>query len=615
MSCLSFPRIHFRGVFSTDVDTANNNDIIDAFDPVSSDLVGDAASLPFDEAVKFLMSPVEPGGSIRASWNYYGSHATAFEQARVTSTLVAFNDSPASDPLEGLPVQMGSSAVMVDVDPTGSFGTQIFMGGFSLGDQTLGLRSRNPLTTYSRWLHFGRNPNFGGFTGAAATWQLAIPNADLAFLGAAKSPALAELQNRAQQGLGVLVQFNTYLVQPVLTQQELYERFFKQGKFRSNPARGFVVGTVGVWEPSDFETAPNGRRLNPEVKVNVPVGSRVASVSLGPCAVAFDEPHGIVSLNLITTFPNVGGVSPAEDAAPQEFDGIFRVAAGPRVMGEDPSIPNLGPMTLMVVPEGDASPVAITGLDGYDSFETYANHGGIFDYRYDASLTETVKRGTLIVQADNPRPESVILRESIIVAETDDRGIYLDPGGTAKVRLRVKERGGPTTARVTFATGIVESGKVPPAPGSLTIPASIEVPVGRTEPVSVQIQANQASLQVVYFFSDQADSRFDPTTGFFTNVRVLPADNFDDVQDDERLSWTFVYEKVLKFYAVLFPVMNDYVDLSNEDAVRNAGPNIRFRVSQLAFNSPLYMPITRSMSLGRRKLLLDWLDANPPQVA
>ncbi len=55
MSCLSFPRIYFTGRFSTDVDTANNNDVMEAIGPVSVDLVGELSDVPFDEAVKFLM--------------------------------------------------------------------------------------------------------------------------------------------------------------------------------------------------------------------------------------------------------------------------------------------------------------------------------------------------------------------------------------------------------------------------------------------------------------------------------------------------------------------------------------------------------------------------------
>jgi hypothetical protein len=70
----------------------------------------------------------------------------------------------------------------------------------------------------------------------------------------------------------------------------------------------------------------------------------------------------------------------------------------------------------------------------------------------------------------------------------------------------------------------------------------------------------------------------------------------------------FVYNEVLRYYAVLFHRMIYYLDLNSEQTVIDNAQAIIKRISKDNWNDPHYMPVTRSMSSGRTKLLVDFLE-------
>lgn len=80
-----------------------------------------------------------------------------------------------------------------------------------------------------------------------------------------------------------------------------------------------------------------------------------------------------------------------------------------------------------------------------------------------------------------------------------------------------------------------------------------------------------------------------------------------------ELQWADVYEHALRFYYLLFPAMSTYIPLNYASSVTSpyAGKLIKQRLStpdQPMFYSTLNMPATRTLSPGRVRLVLDFID-------
>ncbi len=144
MSHLNFPRIHFRGEFSANVFTSNNDDL--AAGGTANQFV-DSASVSLDmqgmtDAVfATWLRQLDPSFGIRAGWNLYGNGRCEFLNTSVHATETSsrqWTDSTADDPVIGSKVSL-RGAVMVDVDPEGTQGTQLFMDQLSVGTNALGL--------------------------------------------------------------------------------------------------------------------------------------------------------------------------------------------------------------------------------------------------------------------------------------------------------------------------------------------------------------------------------------------------------------------------------------------------------------------------------------------
>ena len=87
-------------------------------------------------------------------------------------------------------------------------------------------------------------------------------------------------------------------------------------------------------------------------------------------------------------------------------------------------------------------------------------------------------------------------------------------------------------------------------------------------------------------------------------------DDLDDVADDQ-VTWDLVYEQVLRPFDLVYRGMSAGVfSLGDEQAIRGNANAVEGLTSPEEFESPLYMPVTRDLSSGRRKLLLRFLNGN-----
>jgi hypothetical protein len=188
-----------------------------------------------------------------------------------------------------------------------------------------------------------------------------------------------------------------------------------------------------------------------------------------------------------------------------------------------------------------------------------------------------------------------------MMLESDDRCVYLQEGQTAKVHLVASTRGKePATSTRFFVLQEPPPGTAGPV---VTVPGTVEVGAGKD--AAVTVKGARAGVTILRFSPVAKPGRFDATREPFVSVRVLPADDFSHVADDE-LTFELVYDKVLRYYHLLHPAMSAVFDLSDKDRMTGMAPLVAARVDPGRWDRWAYMPRTRELSDGKRKLLLRW---------
>lgn len=572
MSHLDPPRVHFRGSISANVYTANNDDYGNPpFVDTAKVRVDTQGKTDADFAT--WLRELDPSFGIRAGWNLYGDGATLFNQTVVHSVQTVAGSvvtDSSVDPLVGATVQL-SQAIMVDLDPKGTRSTQIFCE--SLHIQAPGGLSivGRPTRFHSRWV-LRRNLSAGGFSGYAAVWHAVIPPDRLTIAGNG-SPVLALLQQAHANGKGLFIRFATYLLAPLISQQQLASDF-AHNRPTENPAVGRVLGSLGVWQPGEMTTIPQGRRLVPGAALS----ANRADFQLNPATCAVDPATHRVSLDLINTFPEI-------DASLAKI--------------------NIGDVKLHVdsITSGK-SQLQPLGLVAYDR-AAYEQTGGMIDLIYPAALDAEVQAGRLVLVQESSG--SRLLEEAELTVETDDRCVYLDETQAGSLALRVLRKGASPGAPVTIRLAqYVTTNKsiIPadPANSVLNVAAQVETDANGTAVVPLTT-VRPGTCFLAFLPPDTSDGDISA----FANIRVLPKDDYSAVPD-AQVTFAFIYDEVLRYYYLLYPKMNRIFDLSREDRVTQRAQFVRDRVAADQFDHAAYMPRTRELSAGKRLLLQRWCD-------
>jgi hypothetical protein len=103
----------------------------------------------------------------------------------------------------------------------------------------------------------------------------------------------------------------------------------------------------------------------------------------------------------------------------------------------------------------------------------------------------------------------------------------------------------------------------------------------------------------------------------YSSVRVYTDDDFSHLYQNPPIQWQDVYHNVLRFYYQIYPAMSLFIPLNMEDAIVRFGSLIATRVNtpdRPGFWSTYNMPVTRTMSPGKVKLLLAFI-AQPAGAA
>jgi hypothetical protein len=579
MSYLNGPRINFWGGGSTNVDTANNtgNGIVDLVNTV---VLWDQ---PDDFVIDALRSPTQTGTLqpyyTNAGWNYYGDHQVAWLGNKVSSAG-APGAVTVKDKLVNLPVYLLGSVdpvsgegpyggpLMVDLDPTSSQSTQIYVGGLQIGGgggatPALQVRADTRCHAHFLGLRYDRKqtaPPYAtpGSAFANGTFQLAFPRAAIQHYDASYPTLKAIVE--APGAIGIVVRFCMFEFFPGMSTAELVANYAANYN-DANPSLGRVIGTLGPWFADEPATCPPGRLLQ-----NMGLGGAqgVAYLDTRAPRLTLDLSSALQGSAIRTDGKNVTG-----PIGPNVDYGNLVIGSGGKPLATTPSLP-----------------------------KDYYLFGGVYDVPLSSGAAKALLAGPIEITSTK---NGLRIEESPLRVYGDDRNIYLDDvGGKATLNLQVRHLGGPVPQDVTFTLDPGASGTLDAA-GFLDAPASVTVAAG-AKSVQVQVKDNGAPGGFVAL-----NVNLGGVTAYFINFRKYPADDYSKEIAAGKLTWEFVYDRTLRYYYVLFPAMSKRIPLNDEPTIRATAGEILKRLSKPYHDTTLRMPVTRSLSPGKVALLTAFL--------
>src|ERR1700685_666411 len=597
---------------------------------------------------------------------------------------------------------------LIDVNPASVFSSQIYYQGISFGDASMGIQAKRAYRMQSRFINFGRNYNLPNAGIASVTWQACFPTGSGLTINPGSSALLKALQAKlnSKAAKGIMVRFNVYLnlyyqngyfnnvpVQPTqLTDlPPLYTAALKSGNLFPNPCYSRVLGVIGPWYDEELATAPEGRYLsmpsnialcNPAFKdpcwqaqalakaepepalskagprtgsaavssgrnpIRVPSRNPNPAASLGVALAEVDYQNNVISIDLLNTFPE------------EDWQGVkanFKtITIG--VMNNNTFTP-IGTLPYT------ASPTA--NFTAYDT-ASYEQGGGIVDVPFNPNLADAIRNGVLAFQVDptvwvaeplNTNPPTykqvatrTVMIETPLVAQTDQRGLYLNEGEQAEFQVSIKAKGKPAAGAMMrmvkyIPDSVSATANLPPIPTSAN--QVVNITSGQSAPISIGVNGNSITTMATTVQADAngmvtvkvaaAGSGFpvivfypyavgstppapmpafsEALTSMFTTIRVLPyndqfVDQFVQLWNssyDPVKAWNFVYNNVLYLYDMIYPVMLKFVPLGDRRRVEAAIDQVLALVAPSYFpESTLAMPITRDLSRGARTVIELW---------
>lgn len=602
MSVLSLPRVILNGTVEWNPAT-NNNQLQFGYnkDPVTVALPSGITYETFDNwLIEFN------GQTTNGDWNVYGQMQT-WLKATVRDTKMA--GPSVSDPLVGASLNFhGGTPKLVDVNPYSAFTSQIFLDQFGVSaDGGIGFHGPAACRMTSRRPFMARNIRKPGLPiagGMGVVWQTVIHKDDLTWEdNARESPVLAALQQALEQensdDLGLMLRVAAYTTRYFTkivedgwleqTAPEVYKPLADKyaqntpiavGNIASvfNPAVSSLTGAIGLWKAGELMTVPSGRVM----------AASSADTQLGPVDAEVDKDAGMVSFDMLNTVPETNENNTKVDV------GTFSVVAkGPKGTTQ---IGKLGP-------------------DQY-SKDAYESGGGMVDIAFDGSDDDwaNIQQGVLSMEPDNSNTSTITQQQ--YYADTDERGVYLEQDSPGTFTLRVFE-GDAAPTEMTELRAIASDRCIQLTGGSGT-PYNQVFDVKPDGTVTIGVTPIKPGSALVLFAAYPTGEQGptvprspSPTTGY-TAVRVMSFD--DDLANiPGPIEWPTVYEHALRPFDLVYRGMSAGVfQLGSEASMRAHASSVEQFTDPGDFESPLYMPVTRDMSRGRRKLLMRFLKGDPP---
>lgn len=632
MSLFDFPRINITGTLKMNPGTANNDDyagaamLPDGYGPytgqtlalIDSKMVeprtygmSDADFIAWvQKAQTFNMSGGGTAQIIPAEWNYYGGMNSKLLSGSVIGVTTAPNQVYTS-PDGGIPVTgligatLAFTGTFTDVNSEGDPpGTQFFIDSLTLTQGSQTWLSGSTSKASSQGLNFYRNVNLTQDAGAggyvyhvmlkSSGAKINIPGFD--------DPDI----------VGVIFRYYLYASTQTTQGNDAIEALYEQQA--ANSAVLQLVATIApLYQEETLFTAPAGRML---VANNTTVPTPAGTQNNGNVV------NGVSYIALAPGFLSVDGNTVSADFS-ATFPDYYQAGSNPKY--------GFGTVSLVVLNDTGSATV---GVVNYSDTDAGNAAGWMFDF--DISSNTQAQQ---ILAAGNAMFQLVHETLGIVLAETDyyfvtnQQSIYTEQlgSGTEFVNQGSQE---PVTVSVFRFGQELAAGSCPP----ITVWQYASVPLqapGNAVAINTAYQPGQpisvdTSQPGNFLFTFTVEGQPAPPASYsqfafppyITNwpqisLRILPNEDFSQYYVDpgaaeptgnDQLTFDVVYQKALRTYYLLYPVMNQYVVLNSESSVSANAQQILDATSTAPANwmSSNYMPRTRDMSSSRRILLRAW---------
>ncbi|NBF09265.1 hypothetical protein [Pseudomonas sp. Fl4BN1] len=610
MSILNGPRLNFWGGIESNVSLPNNSpsipvgkETLQLFNLTTSTVAPQAQPYSDDELNNLMNSPngdyYTAGG-----WNHYGQHVVTLDKVAISSQGTPGDISTEGD-LVGEPIYLLGSVdpvtgaapvtgpMMLDLDPTGSTTSQIFIGGLQIGLGTppqLLIRGNTVCSSYDLALRIiDPEQDAPGSNRISGSFQVTFPREQI--ISYNKDNRLLRSIIEAPGATGVVVRFVMFEMCPKMTTPQL-DADYAAHQYTSNPSIGRVVGTLA---PA-FAGEP----------LIVTAGRQLLNPSTGSAGYASVLKNNLLSIDMLNIIPK------------QAFRSV-------RTDNTSPIGPNanFGPVAIAV------GSTTLSTLDPLDPpLSNYYVYGGIVDLPLTGEQQQLASLEPLSISAplthydtsgDTPVPINVAATEQLYRLSSDQRNVYLDdhPQGI-EITLNLSQLGRPVTKDtvITISPGPSNRSKTAPYLNKqywdfLTFEPKQTVKAGQSN-VTFKVNLKPGSEAQAGFATLTCTVENGHSNGFFINLRKFAQTDFG-IASGSTLTWDQVYQHVLRFHYLAFPAMSRYIALNQQDAVWGARQMILARTSQVYNGTTLYMPVVHSMSPSQRALLKCWLTSEPWQ--
>lgn len=640
MSIFQYPRINFKGTIQLNPGTANNDDYAGAFvlpdswGPFAGETLAlidsknvqartygmsDEAFMEWVQKQQPFNQAGKPGVTrqiIPAEWNYYGGMDMNMIEAKVIGVTTGPREIHAqpngSVPLtELLGADLSfSGGHITDVNSEGSPpATQFFIDGLTLAKNGKTFINGSPSKGACQWLNFYRNVNLTADGGAGGyvyhVMQKGCTGTTIDIPGF-ESPKI----------VGVILRY--YLSRPMEsanTNEAIEEVYQKQ---QTNPATLEIVGTLApLYEDEHILTTPTGRLMvDNQTQIPTPAGSQNNSnnglIALAPAVLQLSG--NIISADFVGTFPdNYQATSPPSNLKYDFGEVSLVVSSGA-------SSATIGTVEYANTSQGDS--------EGWIFDFDISGNKGALKVLQDADAKFTLVHSLLGVILEETDYYFVSNQQAIYAEQFETGALFRNQGTTEPATVAVFSRGQELSADKCPPITVWQYRSIPMQDPGNAVPLSTNHKPGQPIIVDTGQPGNFLFTFSINDKNSPAPANYPPKSysvfmnpPFITNapsisLRILPnGEDFSqyyvdptatDPVGNELLTFDVVYDKVLRTYYLLYPVMIPFVKLNSEEDCRKKAQGILDATEQALWMSIRYMPRTRDMSSSRLKLLRAW---------
>jgi hypothetical protein len=641
MSIFNYPRINFKGTIQLNPGTANNDDyagaivLPDSWGPYAGETLAlidsknvqartygmsDEVFMAWVQKQQTFNVAGQPGKTtqtIPAEWNYYGG----MDMNIVAANVIGIKTDPVkihcqqsdSEPLTEL---LGAELIfsgghITDVNSEGSPpATQFFIDGLTLVKDGKTFISGSASKGACQWLNFYRNVNLTADGGAGGyVYHVIRKNQSGTTINI---PGFED-----PEIVGVILRY--YLSRPMesANTSEQIEALYQQQQ--TNPATLEIIGTLApLYEDEHSLTTPTGRlMISNQAQIPTPAGSQNNSLNNGLIALApavLQRNENIISADFVGTFPD-----------------YYQSASGP----SNPKF-DFGKVSLVVSAGSNSAVIAPV---------EYANttqgdcQGWVFDFDIssnkiaqlvleDRDATFKLVHSSLGVILEEADYYFVSNQQAVYAEQFGTGSLFLNQGTLEPASVSVFHRGQELSALHCPPITVWQYRSIPLEDPGNAIPISTSYKPG--QPIIVDT-SQPGNFLFTFSVNDEANpspAGYPPKSysafmnpPFITNapsisLRILPNnEDFSQYYVDPRaeepvgnelLTFEVVYEKVLRTYYLLYPVMIPFVQLNSETDVAKNAQAILNTTERAIWMLAGYMPRTRDMSTSRTRLLRAW---------